>query len=234
MVQLSLRINLWIKALIMLEDENPDYIRALVLIYIAQRNYNGYYWGDARNIANDLCTTLGNIQRIISDFVDIGAIVFIKGKDLSYMQLPDDLDVIRLTGVFEVNGVEYIYDMQTEYDNEPNRLHFTPPPVLKQKPQSMQMGYVYFATNDKLIKIGHTIRLDKRMDVLGIEPIHHLQIVDYRKLERWFHDHFAYCRVKGEWFDLGETAIAWIKNLQSDGKSISHEGIAIWSANDVR
>lgn len=129
------------------------------------------------------------------------------------------------------NGCETCFnEMTAEMTVKANRRSLE----ISKRPKAKTLGYVYFASNDRLIKIGHTTRLDKRMDVLGIEPIHHLQIVDYRKLERWFHDYFSKSRVKGEWFDLHPDEIEWIKELESDGATITDSmSHVIWSADNA-
>lgn len=96
-----------------------------------------------------------------------------------------------------------------------------------------RMGYVYFAFNGKYIKIGHTHNLEKRMEVLGIEPIHILQIADCAKCEHFLHEYLAGSRVVGEWFDLGWDLIEWIKSFRSDGLTVTdcYNGV-VWSAED--
>lgn len=94
---------------------------------------------------------------------------------------------------------------------------------------------VYFASDDKYIKIGRTKDLKTRMVTLKTKPLAFLTIRDSRSAERFFHDLFSDYMVKREWFDIPLDLIEWILGLSSDGMTITDNmSRVIWSVNDVR
>lgn len=88
-------------------------------------------------------------------------------------------------------------------------------PVRKEyKPTS---GYVYFLSdNNGYIKIGKTINIEARIEgmLLPEEPklLHSIRVKDYNKAEIIFHEFYADCRKRGEWFALGPKQRADIQN----------------------
>lgn len=111
------------------------------------------------------------------------------------------------------------------YSNEESRRR------RKEKKRELKRGIVYFSTNGKLIKIGKTTNLPLRMEVLGIEVVHSLEVLDYHRFEKFLHNQFADLRVKGEWFNLSPHDIEWLETLQSDGIRIKNRaGDIFWSA----
>ena len=77
---------------------------------------------------------------------------------------------------------------------------------------------VYFARRERLIKIGWTSRLPKRMRSLGTQPLA-VETGDYVR-ERQLHQRFAHLLVAGdgavgrEWFHPGPDLIAYINELR--------------------
>ncbi len=101
----------------------------------------------------------------------------------------------------------------------------------KQKKNQKPIGLVYFATNGTRIKVGKSRNITKRMEVLGIDLIHSLEIRDYTAAEMFFHERFNGYQIIGEWFDLPQELIEWITGLCTDGTTITDaNGIKIWSA----
>lgn len=84
----------------------------------------------------------------------------------------------------------------------------------------IEKGYVYFIQEDYAgrIKIGKTVNLDQRMENFGVklpfelELIHYVESNNHHYTEKLFHIHFNDKRVNGEWFELNEEDMAWIKS----------------------
>lgn len=87
----------------------------------------------------------------------------------------------------------------------------------KQKP--LNKGFVYIIREDYTgrYKIGKTKKLDARLKLFNVdlpfevELVHSIHTQNCDETERLLHEHFAHKRVNGEWFDLTEEDIAWIK-----------------------
>lgn len=92
-------------------------------------------------------------------------------------------------------------------------------PVKLAEPQ-IEKGYIYFIQEDYAgrVKIGKTVNLDQRIENFGvklpfnIELIHSVQSNNHHYTEKLFHVHFNDKRANGEWFDLNDDDIAWIKS----------------------
>jgi hypothetical protein len=82
-------------------------------------------------------------------------------------------------------------------------------------------GYVYLAHNGELHKIGFSGDPGRRMSQIKRDTgsscriLFVFQTPDYRSLESELHEHFDHKRVTGEWFDLNDEDVAWIKSLMA-------------------
>ena len=80
-------------------------------------------------------------------------------------------------------------------------------------------GFVYFIQEDfsYKVKIGKTKNLDQRLSTFDVKLpfnillIHSINTKNMSYTEKLFHLHFDSKRVRGEWFDLNEEDISWIK-----------------------
>ncbi|WP_276917436.1 GIY-YIG nuclease family protein [Aneurinibacillus aneurinilyticus] len=96
-----------------------------------------------------------------------------------------------------------------------------------QKPKNP--GFVYIIREDYTgrYKIGKTKKLDARLKLFNVdlpfevELVHSIHTQNCDETERLLHEHFAHKRVNGEWFDLTEEDIAWIK-LGNYTEKINH------------
>lgn len=83
-------------------------------------------------------------------------------------------------------------------------------------------GFVYIIKEHKYntYKIGKTKNLKQRMNLFGvklpfkIEIVHIIASDDYSEIETELHKTFAEKRLEGEWFDLSDEDIEWLKSLK--------------------
>lgn len=104
---------------------------------------------------------------------------------------------------------EYLDEMNEEVENENKEV----------KRRKRVKGYVYLLKADNgLTKIGMTKELGQRMTHFttklpyGIEMIATIKTNDYRELESVLHDKFSKVRKNGEWFDLSDSDIEYVKS----------------------
>lgn len=81
-------------------------------------------------------------------------------------------------------------------------------------------GHIYLLRADTgHYKIGYTKDLSSRMKAFGlqlpfkIELIHTIRVSNMHGAETILHDHFAHCRVNGEWFNLAADDVTWFMSL---------------------
>lgn len=81
-------------------------------------------------------------------------------------------------------------------------------------------GYVYLLKSlDGYYKIGKSVEPAARIRSLGvvlpfpIETEHFFSCDDYSEAEAALHRKYADFRLKGEWFDLPDTEVAWVKSI---------------------
>jgi hypothetical protein len=86
-------------------------------------------------------------------------------------------------------------------------------------------GYVYFIrSGDGLLKIGRTNDVEKRFQTIktscprGAELEGFIKTVNQFDLEKKLHNHFADCRVHGEWFDLDTSEVfdTYLTNMRDE------------------
>lgn len=83
-------------------------------------------------------------------------------------------------------------------------------------------GFVYFIQEDfsDRVKIGKTENLEQRMETFGvklpfqIKLIHSIVSENHNYTEKLFHIHFSDRHTNGEWFELSDKDIQWIKSGQ--------------------
>jgi hypothetical protein len=104
------------------------------------------------------------------------------------------------------NGIEEWHDLgliRDRYDS--------------QEPDS---GFVYFVreSGNYRIKIGKAKNPESRIDndfgtlmPYEFETLHLIESMNYSKTEKLFHKYFSDKRYKGEWFDLTDNDLTWIK-----------------------
>jgi len=83
-----------------------------------------------------------------------------------------------------------------------------------------RMGYVYLLQADNgLYKIGQSKVIDNRIKQLGLKLPYELNLVStvlclqYKELEAHLHERFADKHVRGEWFELDDADVEYIKGL---------------------
>jgi hypothetical protein len=80
-------------------------------------------------------------------------------------------------------------------------------------------GYVYLLDGGGFFKIGRKTRPDRRIEQMAIQlpwrvSVEHLiGCEDHSEAERALHEKFAAKRTNGEWFELNDEEIAWIKSI---------------------
>ncbi len=86
-------------------------------------------------------------------------------------------------------------------------------------PDGKAPGYVYFVQEhmNGTFKIGKTKHIEKRMNVFGVklpfknELIYLIKTGNHHQTEVAFHNHFSHKRLEGEWFQLNQDDVVWIK-----------------------
>jgi hypothetical protein len=95
----------------------------------------------------------------------------------------------------------------------------SPHPKPRSKKKRPMSGWVYILQAGPFYKIGKTKNVDRRVGQLAtlppfdIEIIHTIKTKDMGQLELELHEKFAEKRKRGEWFELEEGDIAWLKTL---------------------
>lgn len=80
-------------------------------------------------------------------------------------------------------------------------------------------GFIYVIRSDRYYKIGKSINPYRRLSVIAVSHTEQLEIVILLKtnnmplLENVLHKTFRHKRVKGEWFNLDEDDLNYIRNL---------------------
>jgi hypothetical protein len=96
---------------------------------------------------------------------------------------------------------------------------------LKNENQNLyDYGYIYFfqELNTGKIKIGKTKNLENRIKNLKSmlpfksELVHHIPTSNHSDVEKYFHRKYRSKKVKGEWFDLNEDDIVFIKKFKKE------------------
>ena len=88
------------------------------------------------------------------------------------------------------------------------------------KDEIKKYGLIYFLFGNGYTKIGKTVNLKNRKNFFDIklpfkcEIIHVIKSNHYSKCELFFHSIFSEKRSNGEWFDLNEDDINWIKSIE--------------------
>lgn len=86
-------------------------------------------------------------------------------------------------------------------------------------PEGNAPGYIYFVQEhmNGTFKIGKTKHIEKRMNVFGVklpfknELIYLIKTGNHHQSEVAFHKHFFHKRLEGEWFELNQEDITWVK-----------------------
>ena len=80
--------------------------------------------------------------------------------------------------------------------------------IIQEHIDTDKIGYVYFLSDGKYCKIGHTIDIEKRIKSLQTGNSTELTIlkivptIDYVNVEKQFHDIFSRYLINGEWYDI--------------------------------
>lgn len=79
-----------------------------------------------------------------------------------------------------------------------------------------EVGYVYLVKMGEHYKIGISKSPEKRLGEFTklpneLEKICVVKVKGYKRIEEYLHEHFADKRVRGEWFELNEEDIEYIK-----------------------
>lgn len=88
-----------------------------------------------------------------------------------------------------------------------------------QKKRSQKPGYVYVIKAGPYYKIGRTKNLDTRIMQLSTQPpfdiefVHAIWTPEMTFLESKLHNKFAAKHKNGEWFELDEEDVAWLRTL---------------------
>ncbi len=87
----------------------------------------------------------------------------------------------------------------------------------RKKLKEQEIGYIYLMKSDHGYKIGKSSKLPQRVKQIGIqlpfehECIYSSKVKNYHKIEKFFHKHFSSKHINGEWFDLTEEDVVFIK-----------------------
>jgi T5orf172 domain len=100
--------------------------------------------------------------------------------------------------------------------------------------KNSQEGYVYLFEHQGVYKIGHSIDPDDRLRCLGIKfpypvrEIARLYTNDMKWQESRLHKEFAHKRVGGEWFELDEDDVSFLKTLAEEVDRRAEDGEDRW------
>ena len=99
-----------------------------------------------------------------------------------------------------------------------NPFSYKPRGQKQREPQSRE-GFIYVLKCGPHYKIGLSQNVDRRVEQLSVTPpfdvelIHTIETDDMFKLESFLHDKFSEKRKNGEWFELTEADVEYIKEL---------------------
>lgn len=120
--------------------------------------------------------------------------------------------------IIERNKATYLKWQQHEEESKRRR-----PRAVKER--KVEEGYVYLLGGTELndgkraYKIGRAKDPTKRTEVLktqlpmAVEIVCTLWSEDYKALEKRLHEHFSSQRLNGEWFELSQTDVKYVKEL---------------------
>ena len=97
-------------------------------------------------------------------------------------------------------------------------------------------GYVYVIKSDHGSKIGRSVNVKSRTQLLGVmfpfdsEVVHYGHVSDYIAVERHLHRKYANKHIRGEWFDLSDEDIA---EIAASGDPVKVQ-ISSTSKGDIR
>lgn len=109
-------------------------------------------------------------------------------------------------------------DEQIELHNK-NRYNIPNPQKHEKEKEKNTTGYVYLLKAGKFYKIGLTKTLDERIKQLStippfdLELIHAIASYDMYTLETDLHEKFSAKRKRGEWFELTQADVDFIRSL---------------------
>lgn len=96
-----------------------------------------------------------------------------------------------------------------------------------ESPRAKQKGFVYFITDDtKLVKIGLSKNVNTRFKTMQtgnstLKMIYYIETKDMDLTEKLFHERFKKKRIHGEWFQLTDADIEYIKKGKYGKKVVS-------------
>ena len=102
--------------------------------------------------------------------------------------------------------------------------HALSPGVHRRLPSNAVPGYVFLIRSPHGFKIGKTANMQNRVRLFGVKfpfPIsleHYAWFEDCSGAERALHNRFHAKRLEGEWFDLGDSDIAYIRSLGKEAQ----------------
>jgi hypothetical protein len=82
----------------------------------------------------------------------------------------------------------------------------------------MRISYIYLVRLGKFTKIGHAKNPVLRFQQLQCgcpfryEDFKYFQVVDAPELETVLHTHFMDEKISGEWYEISEKEVEWLKN----------------------
>lgn len=131
--------------------------------------------------------------------------------------LPQLIWILESTGELNWNDPEGCFQITVGGRPVP-----TPAPLIgtEDKRRSGRHGYVYILRSAHGCKIGKAKVLAERISALTIqlpfpvELIHSIESDDASAAEARLHSSFAEQRINGEWFDLSEEQIAWLRTIE--------------------
>lgn len=131
----------------------------------------------------------------------------------------EEVDFIR-------DGIDKGYLTQSEVDRHWIWAEeYLSPERVSARKQSNKSGYVYLIrSQDGYFKIGHTSDPDNRMKTFSVKLPFDVEYVcliwsgDRFELERSLHDLYKSKHVNGEWFNLSDEDVNYLKGLANDNK----------------
>lgn len=101
-----------------------------------------------------------------------------------------------------------------------HQIHQASTATEEQKQPTKHKGYIYLLSGGGYHKIGKTIDLDKRLSQIypklpfEVELIHWIETDDIDGFEESLHERFADKRTNGEWFELNQEDIDYLKSFR--------------------
>ena len=145
------------------------------------------------------------------------------GENGNILSLEEWQEIIaKVNGFYSKATPEWIAGENERFQSEQCKMYETAIAMAsshKRPPTEKTSGWVYILQAGEYYKIGHSKTPAKRFEQLSTLPpwpteiVHMVESENRHQLETELHERFAIKRANGEWFELAEEDVAWLKTL---------------------